>query len=238
MAVHVNPLKDFEQRAEPTAVCAYFDVIRFWLKNPLDHRARSELQHLTGVKLRIDTEPARFSASYRQRINLWQPSDRALDWLAEHLDHILINYLEMALDWTFKDGDSRDEGRQFIDYYFVRRHHGKTQKIKFYEQTRYDGARSARNRTVLYNEEVSRKTGEMAPSLHLEWRANGAQAVRSLGIVSAADLVRFDHRRFWELVCYCFTRHPVASGGSSAIVKPENEVVMKFLLIGVSETRY
>jgi hypothetical protein len=204
-------MTDCERIPKPTSISAYFDVVRFWLKDPLDHQKLAELRNLCGGKLRVDTQPAKFAPrSYRQRINLPQPSEGALKWLAENTE-AFINYVELAIDWTFENGASRDENWQFINSHLVRRHHGKKQEICFcaagptgsedkpdHEQTRYDARRSAPNRTVLYKDDFSRQTGEIVPLLHLEWRANGAQAVRSLGIFSASDLVHFDHCSFWK----------------------------------------
>jgi hypothetical protein len=63
--------------------------------------------------------------------------------------------------------------------------------------TRYDGPRTAANRTALYRAAHSRVTGEL-DALHLEWRCKGLRAVQRAGISCAADLLRFDHRRFWQ----------------------------------------
>jgi hypothetical protein len=210
----MNVMTDFERLRKPTSISAYFDVVRFWVEDPLDQQKRAELTNLCGGKLRVDTEPARFSSLYRQRISLRQPPDRALEWLHKNVQTVFVNYVEIAMDWTFEDCASRDEAWRFINRHLVRRYHGKQQKILFCgdalngsqesqrsfdpEQTRYDAQRSAPNRTVLYKDEVSRQTGEIVPLLHLEWRANGADAVRSLGIGTAVDLVDFKHRRFWE----------------------------------------
>jgi hypothetical protein len=199
---------------KPSSASGYFDVIRFWLKSPLDSREGSKLRNLCGGEVRADREPAPFPGGYQERITMRQPLDSALKWLAER-DDVHINYAEIALDWTFESSASRDNGWQFIGYHLVRRHHGKKQEVRLgcsddqndwtpqhdieLAQTRYDGPRSARNLIVLYKQEVSRKTGEI-PLLHLEWRANGAQAVRSLGIVTPADLIQFDYRRFRYLL--------------------------------------
>jgi hypothetical protein len=64
-------------------------------------------------------------------------------------------------------------------------------------ETRYDAYRGAPNLTAIYKEEFCRLTGQAAPLLHVEWRANGIKAVRSLGIHSASDLYDFDHTSFW-----------------------------------------
>jgi hypothetical protein len=178
-----------------TSASGYFDVIRFWLKTPLNSWEGSKLRKLCGV--RADTEPAPFPGGYQQRINLRQPSADALNWLAKR-DDVHINYIEIALDWTFVNSASREETSQFVNRHLVRRHHGKKQEIQFCEATRYDAGRSAPNLIVFYSEEVSRKTGEIALLTHLEWRARGVQAVRGLGIVSPADLIQFDYRRFWQ----------------------------------------
>ena len=37
---------DFERLPKPTSISAYFDVIRFWLEDPLDHEKRAELLNL------------------------------------------------------------------------------------------------------------------------------------------------------------------------------------------------
>jgi hypothetical protein len=204
---------DFERLPKPTSISAYFDVIRFWLKDPLDRRRLSDLQYLCSGGLRADTEPAKFAPrTYHQRITLRQPSDSALKWLNEHCADAFINYVEIAIDWGFHDGTSRDDTFEFFLRHFCRRHHGRKQQVRFYAdgpngpkrqydidqaQTRYDAGRSAPNRTVFYREEVSRQTGEIIPLLHTEWRTSGVNAVKRLGICSAADLVRFDHHGFW-----------------------------------------
>ena len=40
-------------------------------------------------------------------------------------------------------------------------------------------------------------TGELN-CLHLEWHLNGVRAVWNAGILSGADLLKWDHRAFWN----------------------------------------
>jgi hypothetical protein len=92
----------------------------------------------------------------------------------------------------------------------VRRWHGSRQKIRVYQpprqkqaahddsgQCRYDAARSAPNRIVVYSEDFTRITGE-PDCLHIEWRTTRARATRAVGINSPRDLLGFDHRGFWQ----------------------------------------
>jgi hypothetical protein len=83
----------------------------------------------------------------------------------------------------------------------VRRWHTPRQGVRFVgrdDMTRYDGPRSAPNVLAVYLAEHDRHTGEAVPLLHVEWRAKGAKAVRSLGIATVRDLAAFDHRSFWR----------------------------------------
>jgi hypothetical protein len=162
--------------------------------------------------LYIDNRGARFDSVYRQRIELRQPSQLAFQWLAKRQD-ALINRVEIALDFVFEDINRRDEAFEFIHHHLVRRWHGKKQKIKLVRsskqnrtpelvdeigmgQTRYDAWR-APNKIVFYRNQFSRITGELN-CLHLEWHLNGLRAVRNAGIETGQDLLKFDHRAFWD----------------------------------------
>jgi hypothetical protein len=138
-------------------------------------------------------------ARYRQRLDFKQPGDVALQWIAGRPD-ALINAVEVAADWIFRDRNERDDAADFLHWHLVRRWHPRKAAIYVHPgtaRTRYDARRGARNMVVVYTEAFSRVTGECC-NVHLEWRANGAQAVRALGIESGRDLLDFDHRGFWE----------------------------------------
>ena len=190
---------------KPSAIHPYFDKIQFWLLKPVDRATIARLRKQCGRGgLYVENRRARFDARYRQRVELRQPSDQALRWLARH-DDALINRAEVTIDLVFKSWAERDDAFDFLHRHLVRRWHGKRQQIRVYKAedkrtsggTRYDAGRWAANRIVFYREEHSRITGELA-SLHLEWRLNGLKAVRSAGIESGQDLLEFDHRQFWQ----------------------------------------
>lgn len=192
---------------EPAASYAYFDKIQFWVLNPLHSKTIASLGKQCGRgDIHVVNRPARFSAQYRQRIELRQSSDEALAWLAGH-DDVLINRVEIAIDFVFKSWAARDDFWRFLHRHSARRWHGKNQEIRIVGSdsdagddavgTRYDAGRSAPNGIVFYPTKHSRVTGEV-DCLHLEWRSKGLASVRRVGINSGRDLIEFNHRQFWQ----------------------------------------
>ena len=193
---------------KPTAIHAYFDKIQFWVLNRLDHETIASLREQCGRGgLYVDNRRKRFDGRFRQRIELRQPFDNAIAWLAQR-DDALVNRVEIAIDYVFKSWADRDDAWEFLHRHLVRRWHGKRQEIRLitsnpdsgddvFGGTRYDAGRWAPNGTVFYLEKHSRITGEVA-CLHLEWRLNRLKAVRAAGIESGRDLLEFNHREFWQ----------------------------------------
>jgi len=205
--------------AAPTAVHAYFDNVQVWLRRPADPTALRFLRkHCGKGGIYVDNRPAPFGQGYKQRLELKQPLATALQWLAER-DDVLINRVEITLDYIFDSRIDRDRAQEFFHHHRIRRWHSNKQPIwlcrtsndgngrgrysseRVYEieeaTTRYDSGRRSRNGTTVYLENHSRVTGELF-CLHLEWRANGLRAVQGAGIKSAVDLLEFDHHEFWK----------------------------------------
>jgi hypothetical protein len=199
---------DFPRRRmpAPTDICAYFDMIQVWVREPLDHGRLAWLRGQCGRRdrrlrggLHVQTRPARFDRNYRQLLQLRQPKAPAFRWLAGRED-ALINRAEITLDLTFESNAERDDAQEFVHQHLVRRWHGRRQEIRINSSdndTRYDAGRGAPNRMVIYDEDHCRITGELH-CLHIEWRVKGAKAVRSAGIESPRDLIGFNHHRFWQ----------------------------------------
>ena len=184
---------------KPTDIIPYLDYMRVWFRMPVSVTTLGYLNKQCGSFDAFDG-PAPFDAAYQHRLDFRQPSKLALSWIAGQRDY-LINYVEIAVDYIFQDAASRDDAFDFLDRHLVRRWHGK-QQVVFYgdgsseKTTRYDAERKSRNKIALYRQKTCRVTGQFH-CLHLEWRLNGVRAVRAAGIVSAKDLVSFDHRSFW-----------------------------------------
>jgi hypothetical protein len=198
----------------PTSADAYFDKIQLWLRQPISTSEITKLRSACGRGgVYVQNKPAAFDRSYCQRIELRQPGNAALSWIAARPD-ALINRAEFAIDYIFASPADRQDAFEFLFHSLLRRWHGKTQLVRLVgssrrkmnvstggkiagAKTRYDAGRKASNSLVLYPESFSRLTGEVA-CLHLEWRANNRRAVISAGITSGGDLVSFDHRGFWR----------------------------------------
>src|SRR5262249_13571759 len=109
------------RRIVPVGVIAYVDKIQLWLKTPL---LRTELDWLRsdcgGLYHVRKSKRWDRSRSYRQRLQLRQPNLKLLQWLST-LKGVLINYLELALDWTFDSEEERDEAHEFVGHYHVKR---------------------------------------------------------------------------------------------------------------------
>lgn len=196
---------------KPSAHCFYFDKITIWVKRPIDPATEAWLRKHCG-SIDVRNRPARFGRGYRQRIELKQPSRKTLQWIASRKD-ALINQVEITVDFIFGSLSDLIMAFEFLHRHLVRRRHGKRQEIRLYRtgpdgrhvrvyeieiaRSRYDAGRWRPNLIMLYRELHCRVSGELN-SLHLEWRASGARAVRALGIKTGQDLVDFDHRDFWD----------------------------------------
>jgi hypothetical protein len=194
---------------EPAAIRPFIDKVQIWIPNPLSKGTLARLRKNCGPgDIYWKTKPARFDARYRQRIELRQPNDRALRWLAQRHD-ALINRVELAVDYVFYYRAARDDAWEFLNRHLVRRWRSRKQTIRHKPQhttggTRYDAGRGAPNLLVLYPTDFCRITGELN-CLHLEWRLNQLKAVRRVGIESGQDLLEFDHRQFWKERLLLFT---------------------------------
>jgi hypothetical protein len=200
-ALHVKP---------PLATYYFVDKIQVWMKQPADTTTLARLRKLCGSMLDPLNQPAGFDRHYRQRLTFLQPQRELLRWLAAR-DGVLVNMVELAIEYVYGHWHDRDNAFEYLHRYLIRRWHGRRQLVRISrtsrrEQhpthgqlpgTRYDGPRTAANRTVLYRAEHSRVTGEL-DALHLEWRLGRLKAVRQAGIRSAADLLTFNHRQFWQ----------------------------------------
>ena len=197
----------------PIGIEAYFDKIRFWPRQPLSDRKLAALERTNGGGLYVLPIPAGFDPRLRQWLQLHQPHREALRLLTTFGEYHL-NYGELALDWIYADEKRKDEDKHWADLHLIRRYHRGEQEIIFVEgETRYDARRRSPNLTALYGDRASKITGELY-CLHLEWRCNRANALRSLGIHSVNDLVDFDYRAFWRkrlLLCE-WTCHPRVLG--------------------------
>jgi hypothetical protein len=168
-----------------------------WLPRRINAATLKTLRAHCG-HLHSTTSPARFDYGYIHRLSFTQPKDFVLEWIAEQ-DDALINFLEITLDFTYKNWAARDDAWYFLNEHATQPWQGSQRVFIDHREkkTHYQRNPSARTNLVFYQEEHSRITGE-CHCLHLEMRLKGLRAVRSAGILSGYDLVNFDHRGFWK----------------------------------------
>jgi hypothetical protein len=184
-------------RINPSDRYAYFDVVQVWLQ---EHLPGSKLRWLRSQcgsgGLHVLNKPMRFNHSYKQRLQLHQPSREALHSIAT-LNAVHLNGMELSLDWTFDDEADRDDAFELVCRYHVKKHH-RDQGVRFVRGvTRYTGPRQAPNVLATYRDKPSKVTGEVY-CVHFDWRMKGAAVLHRAGINSIADLLNFKHREFWQ----------------------------------------
>jgi hypothetical protein len=179
---------------DPCAVHAYVDTVHLWLKRPLSEKKLEWLRRQCG-HLHAETRSGPWKlAKYKQYLQLQQPNDSALQAIAERQHH--ITRVDFALDWIFIDKDECNRAYRDFCRYNVVKFHSRRQGVRFVKTTRYTAGRTAPNNLVVYADKPSKVSGK--PCLHLDWRIKGTQALKRAGISSVKDLIKFDHRAFWE----------------------------------------
>src|ERR1700722_6076169 len=119
----------------PSGTFAYFDKLQLWLKRPLSLSDLNCIANQCRGPLHVYNQPAKFDRSYRQRLQLKQPSHEALQLLSM-LDDVHPNAAEFANDWTFHDATSCDEAYEFVREHHIKRWH-RQQGVRFANTTRY-----------------------------------------------------------------------------------------------------
>ena len=183
------------QQIKPAATMAYIDEIQMWLQQPLTRVQLNRLAQQCGSCYWCP-ETKRGQPEYGQRLQLRQPSRSALHSFRARGD-VLINRLELALDWTFDDHLQRDEASDLVGCYLVKRWHGR-QQLGNCEGTLYTSRRlSVPTNLVVYADRPCRITGEVN-CVHVEWRTLGVRNLRRCGLATIDELLRLDHRSFWQ----------------------------------------
>lgn len=179
----------------PSGIYSYFDWLTVWSKSPLPKAQLDALkQHCTG-RVDVLNAPARWDPSYRQRLQLFQPQPPALELLAS-TSGLRQTYLEPALDWTFDDGYALDAAAAIVQRCSVQPYFRGKEHVEIHSH--YFGQRwQQANVLHHYDSKPSRITGEVFCE-HIEWFLCGRRALRQAGINSLADLLTFDHRKFWQ----------------------------------------
>jgi hypothetical protein len=195
-------------RIRPVGVYCYTDNVQVWLRELLSSRQRRWLQNRCDCF--VDDQPARFDPRYRQRVQIRQPPETVLGWIAQRRD-AYVNRLELALDLVFATEQEKEEAETFIRKHLVKNHRGKQEiQLQGGTTTMYLASPGAANNIVTYAGRECRITGEIN-CLHIEWRKCGGAALRQEGI-SAKNLNDIDHRDFWQRKLLLYAINPSKLG--------------------------
>jgi hypothetical protein len=196
-------ITELAQAIKPCAIRAYTDRLQVWIERPLSAKQESNLRAQCGRggldRLHVHNGVARFDPSLRQRLQLRQPSDTAIEMLVQR-DDVFPNNLEKALDLIFASESERDRAQWFCDCHAVKHHHRGT--VRYYSGTRYSNARGSANNSITYPQDYCRITGELNV-LHFDWRITGVAALRRAGLEQMSDIINSDDHEFWsQRLCF------------------------------------
>ena len=149
----------------PLASYRHFDRVHVWLRKPLNKQQlrpiadQCERGWPKGVEPHY--KPCPFHPGYRMRLELYQPSRKAFEVLAEmtSTDEPLINYVEIAWDQIFNDQNEADHSVEYFFGHLVQPWHRKSMKVHAYykwdEDT--DGTEYFRNYPVGWTTKTIRR---------------------------------------------------------------------------------
>jgi len=193
--------RNIKQRVEgikPSAIYAYTDKVVAWVADPLTKDEIDLLNQFGRVVVheRSEVRTANyFDKSYRQRLQIFQPSPLVLHLINERCPGATLSYVEPALDWVFSTHHERDNAYDLACLCLVKNNH-RDQGIAWAGTTRYTGPRWAPNVLAIYPDKPSKITGEYC--LHFDWRISKSATLRRIGIGSLTDLINLDLVQFWR----------------------------------------
>jgi hypothetical protein len=193
----MRTLSRLAARINPPSIYAFVDRVQLWLPRPLPRNQMSWLARKSGGPIHVEDRPMRFNPYLTQRLQIYQPSWHALQSLAT-LDCVLLNYVEISLDWIFHHEVDRNEAYWFACWHHIKQRH-REQLVKIIGPSgtsRYSGPRRAPNVLAVYCDRPSKITGELC--CHFDWRIKGVNALRRAGIASLGDLLNLNCRQFWR----------------------------------------
>lgn len=181
----------------PTKVHSYLDKIQIWLRVPLTDAEIRRLRRQSGKgKLHVFNKRCHFDPSYKQRLQVTQPTKYVLDFLSKR-SGVLLNNVEVALDLVYRAACELQAAEDFFRRHLVKTHH-RDQAAKFVRGTTfYSGPRQAKNVVAFYGDKPCRISGERH-CFHIEWRIKGVRTLRRAGLQTLGDLFAASPRLFWS----------------------------------------
>jgi hypothetical protein len=182
-------------------VYTYFDRIRVWLRKPLHLRQLKSLER--QCVLHVEDGPAWFDPIYQQKLEIYQPSDGALQCLARLPYDVLLNYLEVTCDFIMADEAANQRLLEAFKRGFLQPWH-RSKRARSYPNGGYTtricpapGERRTGCWFEAYIDKPNKLSGEVN-CFHIEGRYEGRQLLRSVRIEHPRDLVDFDFDQYFS----------------------------------------
>jgi hypothetical protein len=185
----------------PLARYCYFDKTQIWLVNPLDPKDLNRLKR--HCKYLYVENFCWWEWRYKQKIQLSCPDPTALGILAALDDNALLNYIEVAIDFIFRDQNEVQCWFAIFNQGFLHRGHRREMHVEAYPgglSTRASPERGESRRGRWFNyyaDKPCRITGELH-CFHFEGKYCGVQFSRRIGIHHPRDLVGFNFHGFFK----------------------------------------
>ena len=196
----------------PIGIYTYVDKSHPMAQTPFDFREETawiaaqcrkvEIKR-NGELIWISGRPTRLrhrNRALQQRVQLYQPSDEVLEWLAHRNYDVRLTYFELSLDLIFKNEEDCDDAYRFTCKHHVKLYHREAAGSFVVGQggrSRYTGPRRAPNVMVIYCDKPSKVTGEYN-CVHFDWRIKSFDALCRAGIKSIGHWLNMDKREFWS----------------------------------------
>jgi hypothetical protein len=187
----------------------YFDRVNIWLNTnrPLINESLQETLKESGLNIEIILKPmSPFQPTWKQLLQLHQPSLLALRYIAEAIQNAacsyLINRVELAVDWITESRENADTLHRFLQESFIH----KAGQRYFFENSHSSFKRRGTSYFALkdthhilpliYSDRSSKLTGQ--PCAHFEYRLLNTESCRSKGIVTLSQLIHYDILHFFR----------------------------------------
>jgi hypothetical protein len=186
----------------------YIDKLQVWLRRPLNEKQLRQIQQHSDFT-HAENERCWWDWRYVQKLQLYRPDRCAILLIAALDDTTVLNYIEIAVDFIFRD---EGEVQRWLDAFksgFLHRWHCRQMCVAAYSNgfsTRAAPRRGESRRGRWFNyyaDKPCRITGEV-DCFHFEGKHCGVQFLRRIGIHHPRDLVDFDFSSYFRknLVLY------------------------------------
>jgi hypothetical protein len=187
------------ESAKPKAIYARFDKCAFITSKELSPQIESRLKKF-GFTIH---DRKRRGIFIGKKLDITAPSPKVLEYLASK-PQITPYRIESALDFILHNEDEADSLTRALQHTVVQPWAGKNRHRITCGNTTYQGQRDKHkphHHLVIYGDrpfKLGRGFNHEPHCCHLEWRHQGLELLKRIGISRTGDLLAFDLAQFWK----------------------------------------